>query len=37
VGQNRYMGFVFERSQAFLLVGWLVGTNQGSVRAPHRL
>ena len=22
VGQNRYMGFVFERSQAFLLVGW---------------
>ena len=25
VGQNRYMGFVFERSQAFLLVGWLVG------------
>lgn len=24
VGQNRDMGFVFERSQAFLLVGWLV-------------
>ena len=31
VGQNRYMGFVFERSQAFLLVGWLVGWHQPRV------